>query len=78
MEEKLVHEDETKAYKLVARGDEPWLEVLAGRAALYVVRMKLDEKERAAWKAQKAGFLDGLALDVAGNEKKYEARLQRF
>jgi hypothetical protein len=62
MEEKLVHENQPQAYKLYARGEELWLEVLAGRAALYVVRMKLDETERAEWKAQSAAAAELLTM----------------
>jgi hypothetical protein len=66
---KVVYEKEG-SHKLLDEGGALTLEVLVGTAALYVVRMALNEKETAAWQKGGAAYADKLAGEVVKDEPK--------
>lgn len=66
---KVVYEKEG-SHKLLDDGGALTLEVLVGTAALYVVRMALDEKETAAYQKGGAAYADKLAAMVSKDEAK--------
>jgi hypothetical protein len=50
------------------------LEVVCGTAALYAVRMVLNDAEKKQYAEGRATYLDALAGEVARNEPKYRAQ----
>ena len=59
------------SHKLLDEGGRLTLEVLVGTAALYVVRMALDEAETAAWEKGSGAAVDALAGEIVKDEGKF-------